>query len=73
MSSGFEVRQINVDKNPLKKLKAQDEEIFTIQVGLFEYLNTFVCIRMGLVFLQSSVSTLFCLVRLKVVKSMKCF
>ena len=37
MSSGFEVQQIILDKNTLKKLKAQDEEIFTIQVGLFDH------------------------------------
>ena len=35
LSSGFEVRAVTMDKNPLKKLKTQDEEIFTIQVSLF--------------------------------------
>jgi len=31
VSTGFEVRQLNVD-NPIKRLKGQDEEVFTIQV-----------------------------------------
>ena len=35
MSSGFEVRSLTMDRNPLKKLKTQEEEVFTIQVGLF--------------------------------------
>ena len=35
MSSGFEVRQLNVDRIPFnKKQKTQDEEVFTIQVWL---------------------------------------
>ena len=35
LSSGFEVRQLNVDRIPFsKKQKAQDEEVFTIQVCL---------------------------------------
>ena len=39
LSSGFEVRAVTVDKNPLKKLKTQDEEIFTIQVSLFSFIS----------------------------------
>ena len=60
MSSGFEVQQIIVDKNNLKKLKSLDEEIFTIQVGLFYHFYSLSFVyKWDWVFLQSPVSTLF--------------
>lgn len=35
MSSGFEVRSVSVDRNVMKRLrKEEDEEIFTLQVGV---------------------------------------
>lgn len=48
LSSGFEVRAVTVDKNPLKKLKTQDEEIFTIQVKGREKYEMLLKIKEGL-------------------------